>query len=472
VDDYDYSIDRDRIAAIQNVAEITGSSNWLNAVCIRAEDIDLQKLKKFDFVSSVVLLKKTNGLKSTNNKLESNFTIQAYGDAYRQINMHHGDLLHSDNFLGNGIKIAVFDAGFPDVNQLKSFQHLFQESRIFPVRNIVYNSSNLFTGDGHGTSVMGCMAAYIADTIVGSAPKASYYLFITEDSRSESKLEEINWAIAAQMADSLGIDIINSSLGYSEFDDLSTNYKPSDMDGHTSIVSKAAAIACSKGILVVNAAGNLGEKSWRIISAPADAEDVISVGAVNRDGEIATFSSRGYNANNIIKPDIVSVGKGATINYINGQYITSNGTSFAAPIMAGLIACYWQKNPTWNAAQIRKSLYESADNYRTPNREYGFGKVDFKRASFPIASIQDSLRISVFPNPSQNTAIVEFNSTIEILNSELEVFHFDKKILVQKLSVKSGYNQLFIDLSGRATGLYFIKIKMDNYFLSGKFEKL
>lgn len=471
IDQFDYAIEGRRIEGLNAIVPIEAKSNWLNCALVKANEQELSQIKLLPFVSSIELIKKPNVLKLATNKFETNYSIQDYGDGYRQINTHHGDVLHTAGFQGQGMKIAVFDGGFPEVNTIKSFSHLFQENRIFPIRNIVYNSNNVFEADGHGTSVLGCMAAFIQDTIVGSAPKASYYLFITEDTRSESKQEEINWAIAAQMADSIGVDIINSSLGYHEFDEVSTNYKISDMDGRTALCSKAASIASAKGILVVNSAGNLGNKPWRIISAPADVEDVVSVGSVNRDGQVSLFSSRGLNAKNVIKPNVVAIGEGATTNFINGNYIRSNGTSFSSPIMAGLIACYWQKNSSWSANQIKKSLYESADNYWTPNRDVGFGKVNFSITKSPKLIPADSLKIGVYPNPSQNTAIVEFISDKEINESELQLFGFDKKIFAQKLYVKHGFNQVFIDLTGLSSGLYFVKVKLDNYFLSGKFEK-
>ena len=471
LDPLDYRIEDSRLEKLNAISTVEKYSNWLNCVVVLANEAELVKIKELPFVQKIELLKRSVSLKKSASKFETNYTIQDYGDGYQQINMHHGDILHRDGFQGQGMKIAVFDAGFPNVNEMRSFDHLFQEGRIFPVRNIVYNNANLYSADGHGTSVLGCMAAFLSDTIVGSAPKSSYYLFITEDARSESKLEEINWAIAAQMADSIGVDIINSSLGYHAFEDSTTNYSKNDMDGKTSISSKAASIACSKGILVVNSAGNLGNSPWRIISAPADVDEVISVGSINREGNVSSFSSRGFNANGGIKPSIVAIGEGTTINFSNGNYIRSNGTSFSSPVMAGLLACYWQKNRSWTSNDIRKSVYESADNYWKPNPDIGFGKVDFLKATNPIALPKDTLIIRIYPNPSSSSAIAEFMSDKEILDSEYQLYFFDKKIGSQKLVIKKGLNQLFIDLSGKSTGLYFLKIKMDNYFLSAKFEK-
>lgn len=473
IDDRDYAVDRDRLDKLTLYGNILQVSNWLNTIIVEASAEEIGKMARLDFVSRIGGIRTgISNLKYQQEKLEATYTSSEYGDAYKQIQMHHGESLHSVGFQGQGMRIAVFDAGYRDVDKIRSFQHLFTENRIFPVHNIVYDTAKFYAYDGHGTAVLGCMASYVQDSIVGSAPKASYYLFITEDVRFESKLEEYNWAIAAQMADSIGVDMINSSLGYHQFNDASTNYTKQDMNGHTAISSIAASIAVEKGILVVNSAGNSGKDVWNIITAPADVEDVVSVGAVNREGQVADFSSRGYNAVGVIKPDIMAVGSGTCLYYHQGNYALGNGTSFAAPVMTGLIACYWQKNRSWTSAQIRKSIYESADNYNTPNRNIGFGKVDFDKATNPLPMILDTMKISVYPNPSQQTAIIEFNSNIENQNSKLEVYYMDKPVItLHPYWLKKGYNQVFLDIQNSPNGLYFLKIWIDNYYLSGRFVK-
>ncbi len=472
IDDKDFCIDKDRIQIVQSIAPILKSSNWLNGLMVKATEKELVKIKALEFVKSIELMQTNNPKKSSASKFETLYSEKEYGESFRQISIHNGDYLHSANFQGNGMKIAVFDAGFREVNKIQSFEHLFLENRIFPIFNLVYNNTDLYSADMHGTGVLGCMASYYKDTIVGSAPKANYYLFITEDVRSESKIEELNWAIAAQMADSIGVDIINSSLGYTEFDDVQTNYKTSDMNGRTSISSKAAGIACAKGIIVVNSAGNLGAKNWRVISAPSDHESVMTIGSIDSDMNISEFSSRGWNANGDIKPNIVGIGRATNLYYNDGEYFKGSGTSFSSPTLAGLIACLWQKNPSWTADQVKKSIYESASNFTFPNKDYGFGIPDFKKAGSPILAIKDTLKVNVYPNPTMKSVIVEFNSEKEVEESVVELFQFNKSIHKKKIFVKKGYNQIILDLNEYSSGLFFIRVKIDNYYISGKFEKI
>jgi subtilisin family serine protease len=385
--------------------------------------------------------------------------------------LHSGKVLHDAGFEGQGMKIAVFDAGFDRVDKIESFKHLFNSGRIFPVRNIVENTPNLYTLDGHGTAVLGCMASFVNDSIVASAPKASYYLFITEDPRSETRVEELNWAVAAEMADSIGIDIINSSLGYHQFDDPSQNYSRDDMDGKTTIISKAAAIAVEKGIIVVNSAGNHGNKEWNIVTAPADAEGVISVGALDINSSLADFSSRGYYKSNSIKPNIVGVGKGTTLYYDLGTYHYGSGTSFSTPLLAGLIACFWQKNRSLNPFELRSIIYSLSTNYSTPNLEIGFGIPKFDK-ELNLNSIKMKERtLSVYPNPSQGNTILEISSWESIENVEIQVFFGNKAVLSNKINVVKGVNHIFINTDNYAKGLYFIKVKLGNYHLEERYIK-
>jgi serine protease AprX len=472
IDIKDYQIEPIRIEKINEIAPITLTSKWLNAIAVTASPSQIALIEKLPFVALVEILKKRNTIKSITNKLESNYTIEQYGSAYNQINMHQGNLLHDLGFQGQGMKIAIFDAGFTDVKNIQSFKHLQEEKRLISVKNLVENTTNVFTLDNHGTNVLGCLAAFVQDTIVATAPKANYYLFITEDPRSESRLEEFNWAVAAEMADSMGIDIINSSLGYNEFDDPSQNYTKSQLDGKTTIVSKAAAIACQKGIIVVNSAGNMGNNAWRMITAPADAVDVVTVGAVDIYKNITDFSSRGYNAVNVIKPNVIAVGRGTTMYYNNGNYSLGTGTSFSSPVMAGLIACFWQKNKWMKPEEIRQLIYSSGTHFINPNEDWGFGIPEFKRIIDVNSIAISNKELSIYPNPTKKSVVVEVNSSLNIENSEISVYNYGKEVMKNKISLKKGKNQFFVDIENLAKGLYFVKVKMDNYILESKFEKL
>lgn len=472
IDKNDYSIEPDRLEKIEKVTSIQLISRWLNAISVKCDTLEIRKIKELDFVDRVEVLS-VDGLKQklSSQKLETNYTKEQYGAAYSQIEMHGGQYLHDNGFEGQGIKIAVLDAGFEGVDRISSFTHLFSEARIHPMKNIVENTNNLFTLDGHGTAVLGCMASFLHDTIVASAPKADYYLFITEDPRSETRLEELNWVVAAEIADSIGVDIINSSLGYHQFDDPSHNYTRDDMNGNTTIVSKAAAIAVSKGILVVNSAGNHGNKDWNIITAPADVEDVISVGALDINGNLADFSSRGYYKSNFIKPNIVGVGKGTTLYYDLGAYHYGSGTSFSSPLLAGLVACFWQKYNTLKPQEVRTLIYSMSTNFLSPNRDIGFGIPRFdKPTNMNFIKPKDEI-LSVYPNPSNGNTILEITSINTLENTEIDVYYGSKHISTTKINLIKGVNHIFINTDGYSKGLYFFRIKIGNFYLEERYLK-
>lgn len=472
IDSRDYAIEFNRMLKINQISSVKLASRWLNVVSVICGKNEIDKIKELNFVDRIeVLDSRDKKLKSSYQKLESNYTKEQYGEAFKQIELHNGQVLHDAGFEGQGMKIAVFDAGFDRVDKIESFKHLFNDARIFPVRNIVENNSNLFTLDGHGTAVLGCMASFYKDSIVASAPKSNYYLFITEDPRSETRVEELNWAIAAEMADSIGIDIINSSLGYHHFDDPSLNYTRDDMNGKTTIISKAAVIAVEKGIIVVNSAGNHGNKDWNIVTAPADVEGVISVGALDINSNLADFSSRGYFKSNSIKPNIVGVGQGTTLYYDLGTYHYGSGTSFSSPLLAGLIACFWQKNSSLNPNELRSMIYSLGTNYSTPNLEIGFGIPKFDKELNPSLIKMKDRVLSVYPNPSQGNTILEISSKEALENAEVEIYFGSKAIIKNKLNLHKGVNHIFINTDNYAKGLYFIKVKLGNYHLEERYIK-
>ena len=242
-----------------------------------------------------------------------------------------------------------------------------------------------------------------------------------------------------------------------------------DMDGNTTIISKGAAIAAKKGMLVVNSAGNHGNNDWHIITAPADVEGVVSVGATDIEKNLADFSSRGYNADNIIKPDIMAVGKNTALYYDKGNYSYGSGTSFSSPLIAGLIACYWQSNRSISSDELKEILYKNSSNYLSPNKEFGFGFPLFDKIINIQGSITHSEQISVYPNPSSRFTIVEVQSDVEIEDAEMNVYFGHKEIMRSNVLIKKGISSIFIDTKGYAKGLYFLKIKVKNRFLEERF---
>lgn len=303
----------------------------------------------------------------------------ANGDAaIAQIN---GKGLHDDFFEGQGMLIGVLDGGFRDVDTFGAFSRLRSEGRLVYTKDLVQNDDSVFEDSYHGTMVLSTMAPDLDNVHVGTAPKAQYALFKTENVFSETPLEELHWIRGAELADSLGADVLNTSLGYSTFDDPSDSHTYADMDGRTTPISLAAAALARAGLLLVVSAGNEGNGAWKYITAPADADSVLTVGAVNALGARAGFSSQGPTADGRIKPDVMALGQGCGIINTGGTPSTGNGTSFSGPVMAGIMACLWQKHPTRTAQDLLYSVRLSSSQGLMPDTLYGHGIPNLALAS-------------------------------------------------------------------------------------------
>jgi len=276
--------------------------------------------------------------------------------------------------------------------------------------NFVDNRDIFRTNSSHGMSVLSIMGADWDLNLTGTAPQASYMLCMTENPETEYRIEEIAWVEAAELADSLGYDVINTSLGYSDFMDSTMNYTYADMDGETTYISRAASMLASKGMILSNSAGNSGNEPWYYITAPADAKNMLTVGAVDMAGEIASFSSRGPTVDHRIKPDVVALGSGTAVQVPSGMPARGGGTSFSSPVIAGSVAVLWQAYPEMTANQIIDAVIQSGDRFRNPDITYGFGIPDFAKAYFTINSyptrFQNS-RFEIYPNPADDWIMIK-----------------------------------------------------------------
>ncbi len=299
-----------------------------------------------------------------------------YGKGYRQAQMIAADKLHEAGFKGDGMTIAVIDGGFYNADLIDGLS----ECRILGTRNFVRPAKSVYEENEHGMMVLACIAAHHPHSLVGTAPNASFYLLVSEDSESEQLVEEDNWCTALEYADSLGVDIVTSSLGYSGFDHKFMNYKYHELDGTTAIISRAASLAASRGILVFNSAGNSGDDSWKKISSPADATDILTVGAVNSLCENSTFSSIGNTADGRIKPDVMAQGVKSALYKTSGDTGAANGTSFATPILCGGVACLWQAFPEKKPTDIIRAVQLAGDNAEHPDNIFGYGVPDLWKA--------------------------------------------------------------------------------------------
>ncbi|SFP88098.1 S8 family serine peptidase [Hymenobacter arizonensis] len=414
------------VAQVRGVAgtQIHYTSRWFNAAVVSCDSATLVRVMALAPVRSAATLNRSfRDVSPTAAPTQvppaaargTLATRAQYGPAYRQNEQIGALAMHDAGFRGEGMQIAVFDAGFPGVDQISALQPLFQEQRLAGTRNFVDGGTSVFLRSGHGTNCLSAMAANESGKYIGSAPKATYHLCITEDVSSEHPIEEANWLAAAEYADSVGVDIISSSLGYTTFDSPSVSYTYADMNGRTAISSRAATIAAHVGILVVNAAGNEGSSSWRYISAPADADSIMSVGAVDSLGNHASFSSFGPTSDGRIKPTLMAMGRAAAVLSPNGAAYRGNGTSFACPILAGMAAGFWQANPTLTAQQVITALRNTASQANTPSPALGYGIPNFVTAynalnpNAPLSSKNnkdlDGDALSLFPNPTGDGAV-------------------------------------------------------------------
>ena len=299
-----------------------------------------------------------------------------YGYAEEQIKMLNGIKLHEAGFKGKGMRVAVVDAGFMNVDRISVFDSL----RLLGTHNVVFPGRSVFIGDDHGTKVLSCLAADAPGLMVGTAPQAEYWLIKSEDSRSEFPIEEDYWTAAMEFADSVGVDVVSSSLGYFSFDVEALNYHQDQLDGRTSLISRAAKMASSKGILLFSSAGNEGGGSWGKITFPADAPDILTVGAITDRKKKSNFSSVGFTADYRVKPDVVALGTGCCVIDPTGNIRYANGTSFATPILAGLGVCLWQAFPSLTNKDIISLLQRFGSKFEQPDAELGYGIPDVYKA--------------------------------------------------------------------------------------------
>ena len=478
IDARDVPVNESYIALLKavNGIAVLAKSKWMNAVHVRGEASDIAALFDLEFVASIDFAdKELNDLSRPENKKDK-FSIASsledfnYGSAQNQVDMIKVNALHLENFTGKGIVIAVIDAGFPNVSRMPSFSRLRTNNRLLGGYDFVNRTSAFdeYSSNSHGTRVLSTMAGYVENQFVGTAPDASYYLFRTEDSDTENPIEESYWVEAAERADSLGVHIINSSLGYSDFDNPKYNYSQSEMNGDTAFISRGANIASQKGLLIVNSAGNSGSDSWGIVTAPADAPGVLTVGAVNGNGIYAPFSSRGSPFQPTQKPDVVAQGSGSMVISESGYIVSNNGTSFSAPIVAGAIACLWQALPNATADEIKQLVRLSASQYTAPDYFLGYGIPNFQLALSYSLSVAEAkvLKFKVYPNPVSHQLHIKLPFNTE----EKTIYVYDvfgKKIIEQSFS--EAYPQL--DVSQLANGIYILSVISKSIAFNSKFIK-
>jgi hypothetical protein len=439
-------------------------SRWMNTgVFMSGSLIDLDEIHTLPFVADIRIIKKPGIKSSFVDKLYFQQTEDDFTAYDRPITMVNGYPLHNSGYTGNNVLIAVLDGGFTNADKISSLSHLRKRNGIKYTYDFVANSKYVFNSSTHGTAVLSILAGQAAGFIAGTATGADYLLLKTEDTGSEFPCEEDFWVAGAEFADSAGVDIISSSLGYYNFDDPALNYKYSDLDGNSAFITKAADIAAAKGILVVNSAGNERNKGWKRIIFPSDGDSVLASGAVQGNNVISTFSSAGPSYDRRVKPDISTMGVGVPLQTATTSVSRGNGTSFSCPVLSGMAACLIQAVPEAGNYDIIEAIRASADRVNTPDSLYGYGIPDMVIA---LNKLQDKYvkmpgdKPVAAPNPT--TGDFEIILKEQSLKMTVEVYSMSGTLILRKdYPQYAGRRIRITELQNRYQGIYLVRIITD-----------
>ena len=471
IDEYDIPVNPQYLQAVADCgAELLNPSKWLNGVTVHVTDPSvIDALQELAFVSAVRNC--PNDLKAQEQKqrwIENEMrpvTVNRgsrgyYGGADNQVKQLNVNVLHDIGYDGSGVVVAVLDGGFVGTDAHSCFDNMREEGRLLGVRDYVYGSTTVYSQTKHGTACLSTMAAYVPNTMVGTAPKASYYLIHTEDYEQENIVEEYNWVSGAEYADSLGVDVCSTSLNYFDFDMSQWNHPFEHYDGHTAPMTIGAEIAASRGMICVNSAGNNGSGTCTI-GIPGDAEHILTIGAVNAEGQRASFSSVGPTYDGRVKPDVMAMGEGTYVAVYSSDYpdyYNGNGTSFATPVLAGAVACLRQAYPYASVQEICDAVRQCGNRADNPNSYYGYGIPDFSQAIELLATTEHAEPsagevLSVYPNPSQGEVHVMLNQGA---NAEVTVFDITGRQLFNYHFNGLNHSSLENHLNNLVSGVYFI----------------
>jgi subtilisin family serine protease len=464
LDSTDLPLNPAYLDALVNIPGVTvlNTSKWLNRALIETSNAEaINSIDSLPFVARTFPVAALYKKRPANNTAAEIFDTPVpvsmmsvasdtidYGSNYSQVHIHEGEYLHNKGFRGQGISIAILDAGFYAYDINPAFDSVRMNHQVLGEYDFVKKETSVAEDNVHGANCFSIMAANRPGYIVGTAPKASYWLFRTEDVSSEKPVEEFNWIEAAERADSVGADMISSSLGYVNFDDPQYNHEYEERDGNTALITIAADMAAQKGMIVVNAIGNSGNVSneSKYVMCPADADSVLTVGAVNSSGIVGKFSSWGPTGLGKIKPNVVSMGEAAVYAKPNGDPASGNGTSYSTPNIAGLIACLWQAFNEFSNMEILDAVQRSADRFNNPDNRYGYGIPNFETAYSILAakrlekanSILKDKWIVAYPVPFRQQFTVVLKAPASG-SSTMRLLDANGKILTEKnLQVNEG----------------------------------
>ncbi len=468
IDARDVPVNENYITQLKNTSGITvyAKSKWMNAVYVRGTQTAIENLLNLSFVTQVEFMNKNLNFAPVASGPNDKFTIESqqgrtiynYGAATNQVEMLAADFLHEQDLTGDGMVIAVMDSGFPNVSSNPAFSEIISEGRLLGTYDFAERQVNVDGTGSHGVLTFSDMGGFLLNEFVGTAPEASYYLFRTEYAPTENPVEEAWWVEALERADSLGVDVVNTSLGYQDFDDSSYDHTYQDLDGETTIAARGANHAFDKGMLLVTSAGNDGN-GFMFVATPGDAIGILTVGAVDEDGNYASFSSIGPTVDGRVKPDVMAQGRDAAVVTQNGDVVTANGTSLSSPIMAGAVTCLWQARPELRNYQVMQIVRESADLFNNPTPQMGYGIPNFEDAynAALLLGAEEFLleqQFAVYPNPVVDILRVSFPKNVA--NATLELYNvLGEKVLSKEVSVSD--NQ--VNMSLFASGMYIATIR-------------
>ena len=454
--------------------EILYVSKWLNAAVVVADSTGKKGMEALPYVQKVQWVAKgfisrtgtrlnqesQEGLpKSKKWAVEESYREAAAYDFQNQL-LGIPDM-HKAGFTGKGVTVAIFDSGFPGLDKAPPFSHLFTNKQVLGQLNVVRPwIKEVFRDNEHGTQVASLIVANQAETLVSGAHQAQVIFAITEDVATEYPVEELNWVRAAEYADSLGVDIINSSLGYLDFDDPKLTYTTSQLDGKTTYVTRGASLAAKRGILIVNSVGNYGSAGSSSLVAPADAAGILAVGSVNASSTVSSFSSRGPTADGRIKPELVAFGQSPVLIRASGQVSAASGTSFSSPQIAALAAGLWEAKPAWTKDELITNLIKSGTQYASPNQNLGYGIPNFRGAFYgALLGINEEEEIysSLYPNPVTDEQIyIRFGQELSIQIQLMD--RSGRPVLEKLLQRNSTKDPYLLTLNQLPSGLYFIQL--------------
>ncbi len=462
IDARDVPLNETYKATVSNSTGITvlAKSKWLNAVYVRGSQANINNLSNLSFVTNIEFMNQNLNRpfqrRATPDKFANEYqerVVYNYGAAENQTTMLGVDFLHENDFTGQGITVAFLDNGYPNFSTNPAYATLRAEGRYKGSYDFV---SRQVSADGtgtHGASTVSDAAGFLPGQFVGTAPNASYYLFVTEDDNEESPAEEAYWVEGLERADSLGVYVTNTSLGYQDFDNPNFDHQYSDLDGETTLAARGSNIAFDKGMINVVSAGNDGG-AFNFVATPADAPGSFTIGAVDSNGDYVSFSSVGPTFDGRVKPDVMAKGSNSAVVNQFGEVTTSSGTSFSSPIMAGAVASFWQARPQTSNAVIIQLIRESADRFNNPTDEYGYGIPDFSSALIALQTlgVQDQFlenQFALYPNPISSEVNISFPKSI--VNATFKLYNVLGSELL-KAEITSTKNK--IDVSALASGMY------------------